>query len=290
MPRMISATTRICAVIGDPVGHSLSPQIHNAAFGALDLDFAYVAFHVKRGAAEKAMHAVRALGVRGLSVTIPHKVDVIPHLDTVEGVAEGIGSINTVVNNDGHLSGYSTDGPGALRALAAAGIDPAGRRVLILGSGGAARALAFNLATLAPPPELRILGIEAGELERLAGDLRTRTDLPVRSEALNDRTLAAGMEEAELLVHATPVGMTPKTDACLVPPELIRSDQVVFDVVYTPLETQLLRNAKAAGARTVPGLGMFVHQAAIQFELWTGKQAPVNVMTETVLGALRAGV
>jgi shikimate dehydrogenase len=286
----ISAKTQVCAVIGDPVGHSLSPQIHNAAFRALGLDFTYVALNVKRGAAGEAVRAVRALGLRGLSVTIPHKMDVIAHLDAVEEVAQHIGSVNTIVNEDGCLRGSSTDGPGALRALAADGVDPSGRRILMLGSGGAARALAFTLAALDPRPELRILGIDARELDTLAGDLRQRTELPLHADALSEATLAAGMEEAEIVIHATPVGMTPKTDASLVPPGLIRPDQVMFDVVYTPLQTRLLRDATNAGARTVPGLGMFVHQAAIQFELWTGAPAPVEVMTKTVLAALGVGV
>jgi shikimate dehydrogenase len=219
-------------------------------------------------------------------VTIPHKVDVIPHLDAVDEVARGVGSVNTIVNEAGRLSGCSTDGPGALRALAAEGVDPAGRRILMLGSGGAARALSFTLATLDPIPALRILGIERDELDRLAADLKAGTGLPVTAGALDAAHLAPAMEEAEIVVHATPVGMTPRVDATVIPRELIRPDQVVFDVVYTPLETRLLREARAAGARAVPGLGMFVHQAAIQFELWTGREAPVEVMENTVREAL----
>jgi shikimate dehydrogenase len=282
----ISARTQVCAVIGDPVGHSLSPQIHNAAFAALGLDFAYVAFHVKRGTAAAAMAGVRALGLRGLSVTIPHKVEIIPHLDEVDPVARAIGSVNTVVNDGGVLKGSSTDGPGALRALAAAGVDPAGRRVLLLGSGGAARALAFTLATLSPLPTLRILGVDRAELGKLTGDLAGKTKLPLKSAELQEATLAPAMAEAEIVIHATPIGMAPKADESLVPKKLIRPGQVVFDVVYTPLETRLLADAAAAGARVVPGLGMFVHQAAIQFELWTGQEAPVDLMARTVTGAL----
>ena len=282
----ISARTRLCAVIGDPVGHSLSPQIHNAAFQACGLDYAYVAFPVKRGDAGAALEAVRTLGIRGLSVTIPHKRDVIPHLDEIDPVARNIGSVNTVVNTAGRLSGSSTDGPGALRALAAEGVDPAGRSVLLLGSGGAARALAFTLATLDPLPELGILGIEPEELETLARDLSERTPLGPQAAPLDGETLSGAMAAAEIVIHATPVGMTPDVAASLVPAELIRPEQVIFDIVYTPRETQLLKNARSAGATSVPGLGMFVHQAAIQFELWTGQEAPVGVMAETVSRAL----
>jgi shikimate dehydrogenase len=283
----ISAHTRVCAVIGDPVGHSLSPQIHNAAFKARALDFVYVAYHVARGDAARAVSGVRALGIRGLSVTIPHKLDVIAQLDAIDETARQMGSVNTIVNDHGVLTGYSTDGPGALRALAAEGVDPAGRRVLLLGSGGAARAIAFTLAGLSPRPRLRILGVEAQELAQLGRDVREKAGVTLDADALTPESLAAAMREAEIVVHATPIGMTPKTDASLVPSALITSRHAVLDVVYTPRVTKLLTDAKAAGAKVVPGIGMFVGQAAVQFELWTGVAAPVDVMTEAVLSALR---
>lgn len=282
----ITAKTRICAVIGDPVEHSLSPLIHNAAFEALGLDYAYVAFHVKRGQVGDAIRGARALGLRGLSVTIPHKVDVIPHLDAIDPVAEGVGSVNTVVREDGRLVGHSSDGAGAIRALEEAGAHPAGRRVLLLGSGGAARAIAFALSTLAPPPRVHVLGIERPELERLALDLRARTRLEPSIDDLGRASLASAMAEAEIVIHATPVGMAPESGESLVPADLFRRGQVVFDVVYTPLETRLLREARAAGALAVAGLGMFVHQAAVQFELWTGERAPAELMRRVVLEAL----
>ncbi|GAB4238998.1 MAG: shikimate dehydrogenase [Acidobacteriota bacterium] len=279
---MISAKTKVCAVIGDPVAHSLSPQLHNAAFRAEGMDMVYVAFRVRRQDLAAAVHGVRAFGIRGLSVTIPHKVDIIPLLDHVEPAAAFVGSVNTVVNENGELTGHSTDGPGALRALRAAGVDPAGKAILLLGSGGAARAIAFALAGLEPPPRIRILGIVPEELRSLENDLRERTAASVASATLEPSRLVAAVEEAQIIVHATPVGMTPRTAESLVPPELLSSRHVVFDAVYTPLETQLLKDARAAGAKVVPGLGMFVHQAAIQFELWTGTPAPVEVMERTV--------
>jgi shikimate dehydrogenase len=282
----ISARTQVCAVIGDPVEHSLSPHLHNAAFRACGLDFVYVGFRVKRGEARRALDAVRTLGIRGLSVTIPHKVDVIPHLDAVDPVARSIGSVNTIVNDGGRLTGFSTDGPGALRALAAAGVEPAGRQILLLGSGGAARALAFTLAALRPPPRLRILGIDEQEVKKLAADLAAQAPLPLASGALDAATLERELGEAELVIHATPVGMSPRADATVVPARLIRPHHVIFDIVYTPLETRLLREAREAGARVVPGLGMFIHQAAIQWERWTGRPAPLDVMTRTVTETL----
>ncbi len=282
----ISATTAVCAVIGDPVEHSLSPAIHNAAFEDTGLNMVYTAFHVKRNDLEGALVGVCSLGIRGLSVTIPYKVDILPFLDSVEPLARRIGSVNTVTNFDGRLNGSSTDGPGALRALEAEGVEASGKRVLLLGSGGAARAIAFALADLSPAPNLQILGIEEDELNKLGEDLLENSKASVRWAPLDRDRIAAGVDGAEIVVHATPVGMAPKTEASLVPEGMLRSDQVVFDAVYTPFETKLLRIAREAGARTVPGLGMFVHQAAIQFELWTGQDAPIDVMTEAVRRAL----
>jgi len=284
----ISAATKLCAVIGDPVEHSLSPAIHNAAFKEVELDYVYVAFHVPKGKAAQAAEAMRVLGIRGLSVTIPHKVDIIKGLDEVDELARGVGSVNTVVNRNGTLFGTSTDGLGALRALEAAGVSPQGRRILLLGSGGAARAIAFALSALDPLPELRILGIEREERRKLSDDLARRTRLKPSEENLGPSSLEESMAWAQIVVHATPVGMTPKTDESLIPPELIRPEHTIFDVVYTPLETKLLKEAAQRGARTVPGLGMFVHQAAAQFELWTGKKAPVDLMTKVVTEALSA--
>jgi shikimate dehydrogenase len=173
--------------------------------------------------------------------------------------------------------------------LAAEGIDPSGRRVLILGSGGAARAIAFTLATIEPLPHLEILGVVAEELTRLGTDLRGKTPMAVSTRPLDDRTLADALASAELVIHATPIGMTPKTEASIVPADQIRPAHVVFDIVYTPRATRLLRDAEAAGAQTVPGIGMFVHQAAIQFEMWTGREAPLDVMLQTVTDALEEG-
>jgi shikimate dehydrogenase len=282
----ISAKTRVCAVIGDPVEHSLSPDIQNAAFQQAGLDFTYVAFHVLRGRLLHALNGVRALGIRGLSVTIPHKVDIIPFLDEVAPEAAHVGSVNTVVNDNGRLIGHSTDGHGAIRAFESQGVQVAGKSVMVLGSGGAARAIAFALAVAKPKPTIRILGVIPKELETLAGDLTSRTGTPVSSDLLTAESLADAIPQSEIIVHATPVGMAPKTGECLVPSELLRPDLVVFDAVYTPLKTRLLENAEKAGARIVPGLGMFVHQGAIQFELWTGERAPVEIMEQTVTAAL----
>jgi len=281
----ITTRTQLCAVIGDPVEHSLSPAIHNRAFAELGLDFAYVAFRVED--LRSAVDGMRAFeNFRGLSVTIPHKVTIIDFLDEVAEVDRQIGSINTVVNENGRLIGSGSDGPGARKALKDAGVDPAGQHVLILGSGGAARAIAFNLAHEDPPASLGILGVLEDELEQLAGDLRTRTGIEVAASTLTAESLTRQLADSNVLIHATPVGMHPQENATLVPQELLHPDLVVMDIVYNPYQTQLLKDAQARGLRVIPGIEMFVNQALIQFELWTGRSAPREAMRQVVLDHL----
>jgi shikimate dehydrogenase len=280
-PRKIDAKTKVCAVIGNPVEHSLSPAIHNAAFEALGLDFVYVAFRVEDIAA--AIAGMRALGnFRGLSVTIPHKVSIMEHLDEIDEAARNTGSVNTVLSEGGILKGSSSDGPGALKALRDCGADPEERQVLILGSGGAARAIAFTLAAIKKPPEISILGVIPDELDKLAGDLKEKTSAPIESKSLTDESLRTGASGADIIIHCTPIGMHPKTDATLVPKDLLRPEQFIFDIVYTPRETRLLREARSVGCKTIAGLEMFVNQAVVQFELWTNTDAPVDIMRKIV--------
>jgi len=280
--RTIGVNTQICAVIGNPVAHSLSPAIHNAAFEALDLDFVYVACRVED--VKAALAGVRALGnFRGLSVTIPHKIEAMKHVDEVAEVDRAIGSINTVIHEGNKLFGFSTDGPGALKALADAAVEIDGKSILMLGSGGAARAIAFNLARNTRLRQLTMLDINEALLEGLRDDLVAGSKAAVTAEALSEKSLAAAMQVADVIINCTPVGMHPKEDASLVPPSLFRPGQVVFDVVYTPLETRLLRDAKSRGLKVVPGVEMFVNQAVLQFERFTGAAAPVEVMRRVVM-------
>ena len=277
----INAQTQLCGVIGNPVEHSLSPAIHNAAFQKLGLNYVYLAFRVEN--LDRAIQGVRALGnVRGFSVTIPHKVAVIPFLDQVETTAKHIGSVNTIVVENGKLLGYNTDASGALRALTDAGVALEGQRVLMVGSGGAARAIAFALADKTGIERLTILGIEEAERRHLIEDLRAKTAVCVEGAHLNDATLGDAIKDARLLLHCTPLGMSPNVEHTCVPAALLHSSLTVMDIVYNPLETRLLREAKAAGCRTIRGLDMFLNQAVAQFELWTRQPAPVDVM-RTVL-------
>jgi shikimate dehydrogenase len=277
MPR-IDAKTKVCALFGHPIGHSRSPEIHNAAFEALGLPFVYVAHDVLPGQVGQALQGVRAMGYRGLSVTIPHKIEAMQGMDDVDGIARGIGCINTVVNDGGRLTGYNSDGLGAVGALREAGADPRGTRTVILGSGGAARAIAVTIASEAPPAQITILGVVPDELERLVGDVCQRGNAAVAGVALTPSSLETALADADLLLHCSPVGMHPNVDESLVPKSLLRPGLLVFDAVYNPRRTKLLQEAAAAGCRTVEGIEMFLGQAYVQFELWTGQKAPREVM------------
>ena len=273
----INAHTQFCGVIGNPVEHSFSPAIHNAAFQKLGLNFVYLAFRVE--VIGDAIKGLRALGnFRGASVTIPHKVAAVPFLDSIEPTARHIGAINTIVAAGGKLTGYNTDATGALRALREGGVALKGQRVVMLGSGGAARAIAFALGTEPGIEHLTILGIDEQERAALAQDLRSKTGMTVQESPLDDGMLQKVLPDAHVLIHGTPIGMSPKVHETSVPATLLHAGLTVMDIVYNPRDTRLLKDAKVAGCRVIPGLEMFLHQASAQFELWTNQAAPTDVM------------
>ena len=273
----INTATQFCGVIGNPIEHSLSPAIHNAAFQKLALNFVYLAWKVDR--IGDAVRGLRALGnFRGASVTIPHKVAVLPFLDEVDTTARHIGAVNTIVAEEGQLLGMNTDATGALRALREGNAPLKGASVVIVGSGGAARAIAFALAAEAEVRRLHLLGIEVDERRNLATDLRDKTGVSVEEEDLDEGCLENVLPEARVLIHCTPVGMAPKIGRSCIPPKFLHRELIVMDVVYNPRETQLLIEARTAGCRTISGLEMFLYQAVAQFERWTGQSAPVQVM------------
>jgi shikimate dehydrogenase len=264
---------------------STPTRIHNRAFQELGLDFVYLAFRVED--VQSAVSGMRALeNFRGLSVTIPHKVAIIDYLDEVADVDAQIGSINTVVNEGGKLRGFGSDGPGARQALVESGAPVAGQPVLILGSGGAARAIAFDLAHRATPSSLFVLGVIEDELGALVKELREKTGVNATGEILTEDSLERRIAKSRVLIHATPIGMHPREEESLVPPELLHPGLAVMDIVYNPYETRLLKDARDRGSKTVPGIEMFVNQALLQFEAWTGESAPKEIMKQVVLDHL----
>ena len=277
----ITAHTQLCGLLGNPVEHSFSPTIHNAAFRKLGLDFVYLAFQVED--LPGAIKGLRALGnLRGFSVTIPHKVAVIPLLDEVEQTAKNIGAVNTIVIENGRLIGSNTDASGALRALTEAGVALRGEKVVLLGSGGAARAIAFALANDTGLAGLTLLGIDDKERQGLAKDLKAKTSLQVTDGTITDHALRQAIEESRLLLHCTPLGMHPNIHESCVPASLLKPHLTVMDIVYNPLDTKLLRDARTAGCRTIRGIEMFLNQAVGQFELWTKQKAPADVMRQVL--------
>jgi len=276
VPPAISGSTRLAAVIGSPVRHSLSPALHNAAFAALGIDWRYVAFEVAPGAAGAALDAMRTLGIGGLSVTMPHKDDVAGAVDELDPAAAALHSVNTVVPiGEGRLRGHSTDGAGFVASLREAGVDPAGMRVGILGAGGAARSVVDALAR-AGADSIVVVNRSAERAVQTAA-LAGERGAPGDADAISG---------CDLVVNATSVGMG--DDSLPIDPALLRWTHVVADLVYHPLETALLRAAREIGARTVDGLGMLVHQAVLQQELWHGTRPDPAVMRAAAMRELAA--
>lgn len=282
---MISAKTKLFCVIGDPIEHSMSPVMHNTVFKKMGLDCVYTAFRIKKQDLGDAISGMKAMGIQGVNVTIPHKVSVMDHLDELSDEAHIIGAVNTVKIGE-KLMGFNTDGVGALRALKKGGADPEDKNVLILGSGGAARAIAVTLALQGSVSSLTILGVIEDELKKLVDDISTGTDVEVVYRLINDDVLKEEVLKADLLIHCTPVGMHPDVEKSLVSPELFRSNLNVMDIVYNPRETKLIKDAKKAGALTVEGINMFVNQGAESLRIWLGIDAPVGLMKDVVLKEL----
>ena len=268
---MIDQQTQLYGVIGYPLGHTLSPVMHNAAFRALGLNAVYLAFETRD--LPEALAGMKALNIRGLSVTIPHKAAVIPLLDEVDELAGKIGAVNTITNRGGRLIGTNTDALGALKALQET-TELAGKSGLIIGAGGTARALGFML---------REQGVR----------LTLTNRSPERGKALADfldcpfLTLTEiNQVKADLLIQTTPVGLSPQADRCLLGPENLEMGMVVMDVIYNPPETRLIRLARERGCAAVSGLTMFLHQGAEQFRQWTGREPPFPEMAAAVETAL----
>jgi len=274
---MINGHTQLFGIIGDPVEHSLSPAMHNAAFAHLGLNGVYVP--MRPIDLTDGFRGLRSLGFIGVSVTVPFKVTIMDHLDAIDPVARKIGAVNTLLfeRTEGHIrcSGYNTDWLGSNQALAEA-MDPAGRTILIIGAGGAARAVGFGL-------------IEAGARVLLTN--RTAAKGLALAAQLGCPFVAAAdlaTVHADALINTTSVGMAPRSEGVPIDPELLSRFPVVMDIVYAPLETRLLREAAARGCRTIDGLKMLQYQGAAQFSLWTGLDAPHAVMRQALVTALQA--
>ncbi len=283
----ILGTTKTIGIFGDPVAHTLSPVIQNAAFAALGLDFVYVPFHVVPERLGPAVEGVRALGLAGVNITIPHKVAVMDYLDEIDANAKEIGAVNTVVNDGGRLVGHNTDGAGFLKSLTEeTGFNPAGRRVLVIGAGGAARAVLYSVL-LENPAAVVVLNRTVEKAAALVDAFGPGfKDVELSAGPLFGAKAAAG--SADLVINTTSLGMEGNAELDF-PVSALADDAVVADIVYSPLKTPLLTRAEARGLTVHNGLSMLIGQGAIGFELWTGHKAPVEAMKEAALKALGQG-
>jgi shikimate dehydrogenase len=274
----IDAGTVVYGVFGDPVKHSKSPLMLNRAFREAGVPAVYAAFHVRPEGLAEAVRGVRAMGFGGINVTIPHKVAVMELMDELDETAAAIGAVNTVVHRDGRLIGYNTDGIGYVRSLKEeTGMTVEGKRIAVIGAGGAARGIVYALLKEGPERVL-VLNRTVSSAERLAADMGRYGAV----EGWGLAELAKMKDEIDLLINTTSVGMHPHTEEMPVPADLLASRMTVSDIVYNPRRTKLLAEAEARGLRTHGGLGMFVYQGAYAFEYWTGRPAPVAAMREAV--------
>jgi len=272
----VSGKTKIAGIFGCPIEHTLSPLMHNAAFKALGLDICYVAFKVLPEALPESVQAIRSLNMLGVNITVPHKEKVIPLLDKVHEEAAFIGAVNTVTNAEGILTGYNTDGRGFMSSLTEEGISTEGKNILIIGAGGASRAVSYYLSEKAST--LSLLDTDIPKARKLVDDLGLiRSNVRLIKDM--DNTL-----RPDIVINATPLGLKPD-DPLPFSPELITSGMVICDLVYK--KTGLLKEAERRGAKIIDGSGMLLWQGVLAFELWTGVKPPVDIMRDMLLSNIR---
>ena len=274
----IKGSTNIVGLIGHPVEHSFSPPMHNAAFEALVMNYVYVAFDVKPQNVGDAIKGAHALNIKGFNVTIPHKIEVMQYLEELDEVAELIGAVNTIDLNN--LKGYNTDGIGAIRAIEEV-TSVKNKNVIVAGAGGASRAISFYLAKFGVD-SLTILNRNVEKAQNLSGDvLGSGLISDVNSDSISQ--ISNYLDDADILVDTTPLGMHPHiNDSPIASADMMHEDLVVFDAVYNPNETVLLKEAIKAGAKSVYGIKMLLYQGAESFKIWTGQDAPIDVMEKAL--------
>lgn len=283
MKNSISGKTQVVGLIGHPISHTFSPAMHNAAFAQMGLNFVYVPLPVQSQNIAAAVNGIRGLSLAGVNVTMPHKSSVMAHLDYVAPEAKLIGAVNTIVNENGVLKGYNTDAPGFLKSLAIdAGVTPKDKKVMLMGAGGAARAVSVQLA-LSGARQIVFTSPLPEEITVIKEIITGATDTLVDEVCWDEAEIAAHLQDVDILVNATPLGMHPLTAE--MPPVRIKDlnqNALVYDLVYNPSETLLMRTAREHGIKAVNGLGMLLYQGALAFEKWAGLEPPINVMKDAL--------
>lgn len=281
----ITGHTRLTALLGSPVAHSISPLMHNEAFQLLNLDYTYLCFDINEETLPAAVEGLKACGIRGFNLTMPNKNQIVKLLDELSPAARLIGAVNTVVNDKGHLVGYNTDGVGYMQAVRDAGYDITGKTITIMGAGGAATAICAQ-AALDGVEKIHIFARETSRFWERTQKLveNINSTLPCKAvlhENKDTGALAEAISESALLLNATSVGMAPDTDSTIIQDtSLYHPDLIVSDVIYNPRETRFLREAREAGCRTFNGMYMLLYQGAEAFRLWTGKEMPIKEIKE----------
>jgi shikimate dehydrogenase len=281
---LITGKTAVVGIMGDPVEHSLSPPMHNAAFQQLKMDYVYVPFHVKRGNLGPAIDGARSMGIKGLNITIPHKREVINYLDEIGQAAQLIGAVNTLKFNKNTLTGFNTDGVGAVKAIEE--VTPVkGKKIIIMGAGGAARAISFQLL-ISGAGEVLIANRTRENACKLTAEFGKNFAASVGCLGLDDR-LVGELKDTDVLINTTPVGMHPHEDQKpIVTSDMMHRDLVVNDIVYNPLKTALLKEAQKAGAKTISGTKMLIYQGLESFRIWTGITPPVEIFERALMNGL----
>lgn len=280
MEQMISGHTRLAALFAKPARHSISPAMHNLSFSENNIDAVYLAFDVEPENLATSIESIRTLDMLGVNLSMPHKMAAVTLVDALSPAAALIGAINTIVNDNGHLTGHNTDGIGFMKALEAIDVSIIGETITVIGAGGAATAI-ISQAALDGVKEIQVFNRKDAfypVIEVKLQDIAQQTGCNITLQDLaDDSALADALNKSQLVVNATGVGMKPnESESPLKDTSLLRASMAVYDVIYNPRETQLLRDAKAAGAKTANGLSMLLYQGAAAFELWTGKEMPVK--------------
>ena len=299
---MVDGKTQVLGVIGDPIEHTFSPAMHNAGLNELGLNYIYLPFHVKEDMLGECIQGAKAMGIKGLNVTIPHKSNVIKHLDDIDSVASMIGAVNTIQfiydednespNQDNEINirtkGFNTDGYGCVRAIEEK-TSIKDKKVSITGAGGAARAVAFQIAN-SGIDELSILNRNLSKAQSLANDLKTNLEsigIDISINAYDLEELKRELSDSDIFIDTTPIGMYPNVDdKPVASADMLHEDLLVNDIVYTPMKTSLIREAELANAEVVYGYKMLLYQGIRSFEIWLGREAPVEVMEKALLDVL----
>lgn len=283
MANRIKGSTSLAGLLGYPIKHSKSPQIHNTAFEALNLDHVYLAFEVEDGHLEEALGAMKVLDAIGFNVTMPHKNKVVELLDEVSEEVKIIGSVNTVKNEKGRLIGYNTDGKGFIKALQEAGADIRNKKIVMAGAGGAARAIAIQLA-FDGAGEIVMFNRTLSTAEKIVNSINSNiASRRARAFQMDEAVMKEELKEAALLINCTSLGMKNAIDQSIVTDtETLHSGLFVSDIIYDPPKTKLLSIAEEVGCRTMNGLGMLIWQGAIAFKIWTGKEMPVDLIKKEI--------